>query len=45
MRHPTGKIIEPHVHNPVPREVQYTQEVLFIKKGKLRVDFYNHQQE
>ncbi|MBD1807694.1 hypothetical protein H6F98_19910 [Microcoleus sp. FACHB-SPT15] len=45
MRHPTGKVIEPHVHNPVVREVQYTQEVLFIKKGKLRIDFYNDQQE
>jgi hypothetical protein len=44
MRHPPGKIIEPHVHNPVRREVQYTQEVLLIKRGKLRVDFYNQQQ-
>ncbi len=41
MSHPSGKVIQPHVHNPVPREVQYTQEVLLIKKGKLRVDFYN----
>jgi mannose-6-phosphate isomerase-like protein (cupin superfamily) len=45
MHHPTGKVIQPHVHNPVPREVAYTQEVLFIKRGKLRVDFYNDQQE
>ncbi|MEP0885500.1 hypothetical protein NDI49_28665 [Trichocoleus sp. ST-U3] len=45
MCHPTGKVIEPHVHNPVVREVQYTQEALFIKKGKLRIDFYNNQQE
>ena len=45
MHHPTGKLIEPHVHNSVPREVHYTQEVLFIKKGKLRVDFYNRQQQ
>jgi mannose-6-phosphate isomerase-like protein (cupin superfamily) len=44
MHHPTGKIIPPHVHNPVPREVTYTQEVLFIKKGKLRVDFYSDRQ-
>lgn len=44
MQHPAGKIIEPHVHNPVPREVQYTQEVLFLKKGKLRVDFYDNDQ-
>ena len=44
MHHPTGKIIEPHVHNPVPREVQYTQEVLLLKKGNLRVDFYDDDQ-
>lgn len=41
MRHPAGKVIQPHVHNPVHREVTYTQEVLFIKTGKLRVDFYD----
>jgi hypothetical protein len=45
MQHPVGKVIQPHVHNPVPREVQYTQEVLFLRKGSLRVDFYNNQQE
>ena len=44
MQHPVGKQIQPHVHNPVPREVHYTQEVLFIKRGKLRVDFYDEQQ-
>ncbi|QYO62004.1 hypothetical protein [Leptolyngbya sp. 7M] len=45
IHHPIGKIIQPHVHNPVPRQVVYTQEVLFIRKGKLRVDFYNNQQQ
>ena len=44
MSHPAGKLISPHVHNPVVREVEYTQEVLFIRKGKLRVDFYSNQQ-
>jgi hypothetical protein len=44
MRHPAGKVIEPHVHNPVARTVQYTLEVLFLKKGKLRVDFYDDDQ-
>ncbi len=44
MEHAAGKLIAPHVHNPVPREVHYTQEVLFIRKGLLRVDFYDHQQ-
>lgn len=41
MKHPKGRIIDPHVHNPVARQVEYTQEVLFIKSGKLRVDFYD----
>lgn len=40
MNRPAGYVIAPHVHNPVPREVQFTKEVLFIKSGKLRVDFY-----
>ena len=34
-------IIPPHVHNPVKREVSYTQEVLFIKSGKVRVDYFD----
>ncbi len=41
MSHPAGKLIDAHVHNPISREVLYTQEVLVIKKGKLRVDFYD----
>lgn len=45
MQHPAGKIITPHIHKFVAREVQYTQEVLLIKRGKLRVDFYNNQQQ
>lgn len=45
MHYQPGKVIPAHVHNPVHRDVFYTQEVLFIKKGKLRVDFYNDQQE
>lgn len=44
MAHPAGKKIEPHVHNIVPRQVHYTQEVLLVRKGKLQVDFYTDQQ-
>lgn len=40
MQHPRGRLIEPHQHNIVPRSITYTQEVLIIKRGKLRVDFY-----
>ena len=44
MNRPEGYVIPPHVHNPVPREVQYTKEVLFIKSGRVRVDFYDDDQ-
>jgi len=45
MRHPVGKVIEPHVHNHIARSVNYTQEALFIRSGKLRVDFYTEAQQ
>lgn len=44
MKRPQGYIISPHVHNPVTREVKYTKEVLLIKSGKVRVDFYDDDQ-
>lgn len=44
MKHPKGKRIDAHTHNVVPREVSYTKEVLVIRKGKLRVDFYEDDQ-
>jgi hypothetical protein len=40
MRHPTGHVIEAHVHNQVTRAVHFTREVLFLRRGRLRVDFY-----
>lgn len=42
MNRPAGYKIAPHVHNKVQREVFYTQEVLFIKKGKVKIDFYGN---
>ncbi|MGO8755138.1 MAG: hypothetical protein ACLQHK_07905 [Gallionellaceae bacterium] len=44
MNRPRGYVIPPHVHNPVAREVQYTKEVLVIRSGKVRVDFYDDDQ-
>lgn len=44
MNRPQGYVIPPHVHNPVAREVQFTKEVLLIKSGKVRVDFYDDDQ-
>lgn len=45
MEHPSGKLIQPHVHVPIQRQLTFTQEVLFIRRGKLRVDFYSSNHE
>lgn len=45
MNHPAGKKIAAHVHNEVHRSIHITQEVLVIKKGRLRVDFYDEKQK
>jgi hypothetical protein len=44
MNRPQGYVIPPHVHNPVAREVHFTKEVIFIKSGKVRIDFYDEDQ-
>lgn len=41
MNRPTDYIIAPHVHNLVERKVELTQEVLIVRSGKVRVDFYD----
>ena len=40
MRHPAEHVIEPHIHNEVHRSVHFTREVLFVRRGRLRVYFY-----
>jgi mannose-6-phosphate isomerase-like protein (cupin superfamily) len=44
MNRPTGHVILPHTHKEVEREVKLTQEVLFVKSGKVRVDYYDDDQ-
>lgn len=39
--HKKGKIIEAHTHKIIKREIYLTQEVLIIRKGKIKVDFYD----
>ena len=45
MNRPKAWVIPPHIHNPVHREVRYTQEVLLIRSGRVRVDFYSDERE
>ena len=44
MSRPMGYKIPPHYHNVISREVKLTNEVLFIKSGKIRVDFFDENQ-
>lgn len=39
MCRPAGYRIQPHVHRIVSRQFSLTQEVLFIRSGKVRTDF------
>jgi len=40
MNRPAGYIVEPHSHQVVKRTVSYTQEVLYIKSGTVKVLLY-----
>ena len=43
--YPKDHIIPSHFHNIVHRDIFRTQEVLFLKKGKVEVDFYTKDKE
>jgi mannose-6-phosphate isomerase-like protein (cupin superfamily) len=45
MKHPAGHKISPHVHNVLVRQVLYTQEVLLIRRGRVKVDLYSSAKE
>jgi hypothetical protein len=45
MCHEKGHEIEPHYHLETSREVKKTQEVLFIKSGKVKVNFFTINEE
>ena len=45
MKHPQGHKIAAHVHNMMTRQVLYTQEVLVVRHGKVRVKLYASSKE
>jgi len=45
MTRPEGYKIVAHVHNLLVRQVLYTQEVLIIKRGRVKVNLYSSNQE
>ena len=44
MKHKRNYIIKPHTHKKRSSKILYTSEVIYLLKGKLRVDFYTNKQ-
>lgn len=44
MRREKGYQIRPHIHQSVPRQVEFTNEVLLIRSGVVKVNFYDANQ-
>lgn len=45
MKREKNFVIAPHTHNNFERKINATHEVLFIKSGKIRIDFYTSEKE
>ena len=45
MRRPVGHEVEPHVHSPVERDLIGTKEVLFVRSGRIGIDFHDQAQK
>jgi len=40
-----GKKIEPHAHLQCERTVAKTQELIYVRRGRVKIDFYGQQQQ
>lgn len=44
IKHPANHVIAAHMHSSTTRIIHMVQETLFMKRGRLRVDFYDDKQ-
>ena len=44
MFRPKGYKIAAHIHMPVDRVIEYTKEVIYVKSGAVKVNFYDQNQ-
>ncbi len=42
MNRPKGYIINAHIHPRIVRQIKFSQEVIFVKSGKVRIDLYDN---
>ncbi|MBI3631793.1 MAG: hypothetical protein HY219_02940 [Candidatus Staskawiczbacteria bacterium] len=40
-----GEVIKAHTHKPIDVNITKTQETLFIKRGKVKVDLYDNERD
>lgn len=45
MRREKGYKIQPHSHRLAPRKIDYTNEVLIVRSGRIKVNFYDMDQQ
>ena len=45
MNHSKGKVIQPHIHKQIKREIIGTSETVFVCSGKVEVNLYNRKRE
>jgi len=45
MKRPKGHKIAPHIHNLISRQIFYTQELLVIRSGRVKVNLYSSSKE
>ena len=45
LEHEKGKVVRPHRHKRVKREIIQTQEVLILLEGKIKIDLFNEKFE
>ena len=38
-----GEVIKAHSHRQIKREISLTQEVLMVRRGRVKVDFYDNE--
>jgi hypothetical protein len=45
MKHKAGHTIQEHIHVLQHRDINYTLETLFVKQGRVRINFFTQDQE
>lgn len=45
MSYPKGRIGKAHIHKKIKRDIYFTQETLFIRKGRIKINLYDDEKK